>query len=112
MVFHLVGLHLCLLYLLTNFELTKVVVAPVSSKAFSVKDSLDFCFLANVIKTIELRFCLGFLRGRLPTRRSLRVNCSLITSLVKHSKFSSGHTFQPLLSDSEELSSPSPLESL
>ena len=84
-VFHLVGLHLCLLYFLTNLELTNVVVAPVSNRAFNVSASFDFCFLAKLMKTIELRFSLGFFKGRLPTRRSLSVKFSFISKLLKHS---------------------------
>ena len=103
-VFQLVGLHLCLLYLATNLELTKLVVAPVSNKAFKITDSFDFCFLAKLRNTMEPRLNLGFFVGKLPTRRSLKVKFSFRIKLLKHSSLSSGQPFQSPVLASEALS--------
>ena len=71
---HDVGLHLCLFKCLTNLELIKVDVAPLSNNAFKVKTSLDLRFLCILRNTIGLNtssFAL-LLIGKLPTRRSLK----------------------------------------
>ena len=103
-VLQLVGLHLCLLYLATNLELTKLVVAPVSNKAFKMTASFELCFLAKLRNTMELRLSLGFFVGRLPTRRSLKVKFSFNLKLLNLSCLSSGQPFQSPVLASEALS--------